>query len=321
VIYNPSAGRGRVGRRMEAMRARLPAKSELLATRGPGDAASLAEAAVRAGARWVIAAGGDGTVHEVANGILAADEVDVTFMPLPLGSMNDYAFTLGILDWWSARRGWHELRTMPVDVGIIRSGPRRKWFVNGCGVGFNGMVTIEALKIRWLRGVPLYALAVLMALLKHYRTPSLAIRNGEHSIEQPTLACTIGLAQREGGFPLTALARLDDGCFDTLRVGDIRRWELIRHLPGMISGWLPRSHPKLQFGHAQRIEIESSSPLCVHIDGEFFCVPADAVKRIYIDILPRRLRVAYDPPFLYGGQRFDSLRQECDGPVGSAANS
>src|SRR5439155_26703567 len=131
------------------------------------------------------------------------------------------------------------------------------------------------------------------ALFKHYRTPTLEITTGETTIRQPTLAYTIGLGQREGGFPLTALARLDDGRFDTLQVGDIRRWELIRHLPQMISGRLPRQHPKLRFGHAQRIEIQAPTPLCIHSDGEFFCIPADGVQRVEIEIMPRRLRVAY----------------------------
>lgn len=317
VIYNPVAGRGRVAREIKGLGARLPANAQFRASNKPGEAASIAEAAVRSGIQWIIAAGGDGTVHEVANGILASGPSDATFLPLPLGSMNDYAFTLGLQGWWQSQRDWNALDTMLVDVGVIRSGNRTSHFVNGCGIGFNGMVTTEALKIRWLRGVPLYALAVLKALVKHYRTPKIRIDTNGDVTEKLTLAFTVGLGQREGGFPLTALAKLDDGLFDTLQVGDIRRWELIRHLPGMISGWLPRRHLKLTFGQASRITFDSESPLCIHTDGEFFCKPEEGLTQVEVEILPRRLRVAIDKAALYGGTAFDALRKHVENETGA----
>lgn len=261
----------------------------------------------------LVAGGGDGTVHEVVNGILASNEPGVVFMPLPLGSANDYAFTLGMVNWWNTRRGWNELQTMPVDVGLIRSGDLSCWFANCCGIGFNGMVTIEARKIRWLRGIPLYALAVIKALWRHYDTPQLTVTRDGHISETPTLAYTLGLGQREGGFPLTVRAKLDDGMLDLLQVGAISRWELIRNLPGMISGKLPRDHPNLTFGRGHQITIESPTPLCIHIDGEFFSVPSDNVRTLTIVVEPKKLIVAFDPLGLYGGKQFETLRSNSEG--------
>ncbi len=304
VIFNPAAGRGRAAKLIAELRQRLPDGAELLESKSPDDARRLTANVIADGCRWILAAGGDGTVHEIANAILTSAEPGVTFTPLPFGSMNDYAFTLGLQDWWKAQRPWSDLKAMPVDVGVIRGGGREEYFVNGCGIGFNGMVTIEARKIRWLRGIPLYALGVINAMIRHFRTPRLKIVTDGVMSEKPTLALSLGIAQREGGFPLTARAKLDDGHFDTLQVGDIRRWELIRHLPGMITGRLPRNHPKLQFGQARTLQIQSPQPLCVHLDGEFFCRPEDGLTSFEIELLPLRLTVGYCEDALYGGDRF-----------------
>ena len=91
----------------------------------------------------VAAAGGDGTVHEVANGLLQSGNSDVTFAPVPAGSANDYVNGLGLADdWW--RRPDPAVGPGLVDVGRVRSGDRTRYFVNGFGAGFNALVTREA---------------------------------------------------------------------------------------------------------------------------------------------------------------------------------
>jgi diacylglycerol kinase family enzyme len=307
VIYNPAAGRGRAARLLAKGDRRIPAGVVLRPTTGTGNAENLARLAADEGFARVVAAGGDGTSHEVANGLLASTRADVLFSTWPLGSMNDFAFTLGLDKWWRAGATDSDLATMAADVGVIEAGGRRRYFVNGCGIGFNGMVTTEARKVRWLRGVPLYAYAVLRALVRHFAAPPTAITLDGATSVAPTLAFSLGLGQREGGFPLTPLARLDDGRFDYLRVGDIRRWELLRHFPGMVTGNLPVDHPKVAVGRCSTVEVRSERPLCVHTDGEFFCTPADGVRQVFVSIIPSRLRVECFPPALYGGSAFDHL--------------
>jgi diacylglycerol kinase family enzyme len=321
VIYNPAAGRGRAERRLAEIRRRVPPDTRFLPTERAGHAVELAAAAVRDGVRRVVAAGGDGTVHEVANGVLAADDPAVRLAVLPVGSMNDYAFTLGLTAWWDDGRGWDELVPMPVDVGRLRAGGRERFFVNGCGVGFNGLVSAEARRIRWLRGLPLYSLAVLKALARHFAAPTVELTLDGESRTAPTLALSLGLGQREGGFPLTPHARLDDGAFDLLHVGDIGRWELVRHFPGMLTGRLPADHPELRFGRCRSAAVRAAGPLCVHADGELACVPADGVREAAVEVLPGRLTVEAYPPGLYGGRRFARPRgtgNENAGPRGPA---
>jgi diacylglycerol kinase (ATP) len=299
VIYNPAAGRGRAKKQIDKTRNRLAPQAELMPTEGPGHAVEVARTAVERGFRRIIAAGGDGTVHEVANGILNANEPGAVLSIWPLGSMNDYAFTLGMLKWWQH----HEpppLDRIQVDVGMATAGERTMWFVNSAGVGFNGMVTIESRKIRWLRGIPLYAWALLKSIAKHYSAPRLTIIDGETHTEGPVLAFGIYLGQREGGFPIGKDVALDDGLFDTFHVTDIWRWELVRYLPGLITGNLPQNHPKLRRGRSANIEIRGSIPLCCHLDGELLCRPEDGQYQLQFQLVPNRLMVECYRPGLYG---------------------
>src|SRR5262249_43183779 len=145
---------------------------------------------------------------------------------------NDYADSLRLgADWWSLDAPW---QVRAVDVGQVRSGPQRqRYFINGLGLGFNGAVTLESRRIRRFQGVPLYALAFLRALWYHYRCPLLRVWIDGRLHQVPTLALTVAVGRREGNFVVAPAAELDDGLFDFLLAGDLARWELVRHLPGL----------------------------------------------------------------------------------------
>ncbi len=303
VIYNPAAGRGRAESLLKELRPSLAAEVELRPTSHPGHAIELARAASAEGFARVIAAGGDGTVHEVANGLLLGENREVVFSVWPMGSANDYAYTLGLLAWWKRRSEALPTDVMTVDIGRVSGAGRECFFVDSLGVGFNGMVTIEARKIRWLRGLPLYALAFLQAMVKHFATPHMKVTFDSVVRDGPTLALSMLLAQREGGFPLRPEASLTDGLFDYMHATRLTRGHLIRYLPAMIVGRLPENHALLKLGQAAVITVESEQPLCVHTDGEFFCRPEDRLHEIQVEVLPARLRVEVYRPEMYGGRR------------------
>src|SRR5271154_5693799 len=96
VIFNPAAGRGRARRLIERLRRAQGSAIDVRPTSGPGHGVELAEEAVQDGHTTVIAAGGDGTVHEVANGLIRAGRPEVVFGVWPIGSANDYAYALGV---------------------------------------------------------------------------------------------------------------------------------------------------------------------------------------------------------------------------------
>jgi diacylglycerol kinase family enzyme len=262
----------------------------------------LARKAAEAGFGKIIAAGGDGTVHEVANGILQSGQRETIFSIWPIGSANDYAYSLGLVEWWKRRAEQLPIQTLDVDVGRVTT-KEREVFVVGClGIGFNGMVTIEARKCLWLKGMPLYGWAFLKAIVKHFSKPNMRIRFDDREVVTPTLALSILNGQREGNFPLRPAASLTDGLFDYMHATQLNRIHLIRYLPAMATGNLPENHPLLHLGQARRIEVSSESPLCVHADGEFVCVPADGVIEVAVEIVPARLRVEIYQPALYGGR-------------------
>jgi diacylglycerol kinase family enzyme len=290
VIFNPRAGKGQAQTALERLRASLGDSATFWPTSAPVHAEELARKAALDGFAVVAAAGGDGTVHEVANGLLGSGRPDVTLGVYPIGSANDYAFALGLTpDWWE--RPDKAVAVRPVDVGRVRSGERERYFINGIGIGFNGMVTLEAQGIHWLRGVPLYALALLRALLFRFQTPRMRVTMNGHEKDIPTLALSVNLGQREGNFLVTPRAVLDDGLFDYLHAGPVRRWELIRYLPAMVTGNLPQNHPRFWTGRCREVQVQSSAPLTAHLDGEFFCQEHDDVRELEISLLPGHLRV------------------------------
>ena len=292
VIFNPTAGRGRARSRLNKLRRVLGARAEFRPTSRPGQAAELAAQAAEAGFPIVAAAGGDGTVHEVANGLLRAGKPDTILAVVPIGSANDYAYSLQLdAEWWL--RPNPAIGVRRVDVGVVRSPDgRERFFINGLGLGFNGAVTREARRISSLQGIPLYALAIFRALRFRYAFPLLRIRvDGGEEQRVRTLALTLGLGRREGNFLLTPNALLDDGLFDYLHVGRMSRLRLIQYVPSMIRGHVPKDDPVISSGRCRRMEVRSETPLVVHIDGEFFCVPEEGVCELEAEVLPGCLPV------------------------------
>lgn len=283
VILNPTAGRRRAEAFLDGLRQQSGQACEIRPTERPGHAEELAFAAAQEGVPIIAAAGGDGTVHEVANGILRAGNPNVIFQVIPIGSANDFAHSLA----WNADASMPR----PVDVGLARRPDgRERYFINCLGLGFNCAVTREARRIRFLRGIPLYTLALLRALRQHFTTPELTIDLDQQVRRLPTLSLTVGLGRREGNFLLTPDAVVDDGWFDYLQVGAVSRWELLRYIPSMITGRLPSDHPQLRRGRCRQIRVEGESPLMVHLDGEFFCLPEEEMREVEIRLLPGRLR-------------------------------
>jgi diacylglycerol kinase family enzyme len=291
VIFNPAAGRGRAAQRIDSLRRTLGSRAKFCSTRSPAHAEELAFEAAQTGFGIVAAAGGDGTVHEVANGLLRADRPQVALAVFPVGSANDYAHSLGLApEWWLSADPTAYTRT--VDVGIARSeNGRERYFVNGVGVGFNGAVTLESQRIRRLQGVWLYSLALFRAFWYRFDAPVMTIQIDETIQHLPTLALSVAIGRREGNFVLAPHALIDDGLFDYLHVGSLRRWELFRYFPAMISGNLPTDHPVIRTGRCRRVNVHADTPLIIHLDGELFSRPQDGLCDLEIRILPAALRV------------------------------
>ncbi len=222
---------------------------------------------------------------------------------VPVGSANDYAYSLGLHgEWWL--HADKRIAVRVVDVGLVRSGNRSRYFVNGLGLGFNGAVTLQSRKIKRLQGLPLYGLALLRALLFDYTLPPMTVRLDDGPERSgPTLAFSLANGKREGNFVVAPEAVLDDGFFDYLQVGALHRFDLLRFAPGLAVGRLPKNHPQVWQGRCKRAELTSATPLTVHVDGEFFSLPADGCMAITVDLLRDRLRVFSRLPQAFSAPR------------------
>jgi diacylglycerol kinase (ATP) len=287
VIFNPAAGKHRAQRRLDALRETWRDQVVFQPTEHPGHGVELARQASLEGFAIVAAAGGDGTAHEVANGLMRAGRSDVRFGLVPIGSANDYAYSVAseMKDGNTAARF--------VDVGRVRSPDGREQFFLCClGLGLNGAVTLESRRIRWLQGMLLYGWATLRALRKHYGCPTMRISLDDEPVwETPTLLFSTLLGKREGGFVLAPQARLDDGWFDFVHAARLSRLQVLRFLPRLALFGPPTSHPQVRQGRCRRVRLVSEAPLNVHLDGEFFCTADEDIRELDIELLPRALQV------------------------------
>lgn len=298
VVSHEGAGRGRFRAVAGALRAVLGPEDRYEPTRGPGHARELARRAADEGWPLIGAAGGDGTAHEAARGILESGR-DATLAVLPMGSANDYAQALGLVaGWWNNPRfSWSVRR---VDVGRVSWAGNTRWFVNGAGIGFNGQVTMESRKIKRLRGLMLYGLAVWRALAIPRTTGPWTVElDGEFHAPRPLMTVSVALGHREGNFTLAPRAKLDDGLFDVIEAGQLTALEVLGLMPRLALGG-EVSHPKVWQGQAKACRVVADSPMAAHADGEMLCEPGDDVREFSFELEPRKLAVVAGPGFRGG---------------------
>ena len=290
VIFNNRAGRGGAAQQLRHLQRVLGNRAEFWATQGPAHAADLARQAAQAGFHFIGAAGGDGTVHQVATGILHAGRPEAIMAVFPLGSANDYAHSLGLEpNWWN--RGENVVQAAAVDVGLVRtSDGRHGYFVNTIGIGFTGSVALDAEHVP-LRGLGRYLIALLHTLCCRFQCPRMAVVFDDRALQEPTLIVSLGIGRRQGNFVVAPDALIDDGLFDYLHAGALSRWRLLRLLPAAVQGRPPTSEPSVHMGRCRRATVQSDAALVAHIDGEILCRPLQDVRRLEIEILPGRLRV------------------------------
>lgn len=287
VILNPAAGRGRVRREWPRAAERLREAGlafELVETRAPGEAMQLAEGAAR-DYDVLVAAGGDGTVHEVVNGLMRAG-AGTALGILPLGSGDDFTKMLppgGPVE--RLARG----RPLAMDVGCISANGTQRWFANGMDIGFGAHGARNISRVpRPLTGFAAYLGALLLTL---WRYPLLEVRlqlDDEPPFAQSTSMTAIMNGRAFGGsFHVCPAARADDGLLDLLIAQGVGRLGILALVPKIIRG-THTGDPRLRMARARRVVIESAQPLLVEADGEL--VFEDA-RRLEIEVEPQRLRV------------------------------
>jgi YegS/Rv2252/BmrU family lipid kinase len=270
VIANPAARHGETEKLIPVISqllANLP--HDLATTKAIGHATELAAAAQ--GYDLVVAAGGDGTAHEVLNGLMQhSRETRPALGLLPTGSGNDTRRTLGVST--DLAQAALELATgerRRFDVGVCNG----VYFNNSFAAGLDAKVTAKAVEYKVTKGrdgLWLYLSALLNVLFTDLTSFQLRIRydGADEPVVTDTLIVAVTIGQTYGGgFYITPDAIPDDGLFDVCTIDPFGLPEALVRLPFLIVG----KHTKMKPVHMSRhtsLVIECDQRVPAQIDGE-----------------------------------------------------
>lgn len=247
VVMNPIAGGGRMAAVWPAMGAALQdrlGRFDLMRTSRTGDATAMAQRFAEDGKTLVIAAGGDGTAGEVADGILRARR-DVQIGLLPVGTGRDFARSLGLTRGGNGVDAIASGRTRALDAGRISylddSGrPAERHFVNIASFGLSGPTdrAVNRLKQKGHASGKLIFLYHAVTQLLRYRPLDVrVVLDGSETIEARVAVVAVANGRFfGGGMKIAPDARIDDGFFDVVIIRADNKLRLIRDLPLLYTG-------------------------------------------------------------------------------------
>ncbi|MHB8511518.1 MAG: diacylglycerol/lipid kinase family protein [Actinomycetota bacterium] len=283
IVANPASGRGKLSRVLPQVMKRFAEAEidvELVSSRS---AAHATESATELATRHseVIAAGGDGLVHYVVNGIIGTG---ATLGIIPCGTGNDFATNLG----YERRRPLDASKWIikgnrkHVDVARINDGTV---FACVAGAGFDSEVNRTANQIKGLRGTAVYVVATLRTLAKFHPARFSLHLDGNH-IERDLMFVAIGNASSYGGgMRIAPQASPFDGVLDVIMVGKMSRAGLLLQFPKLFKG-THVNHAAITVVRAKEISIDCEDPFFLYADGEEICRLPVSVK-----IEPQALQV------------------------------
>ncbi len=294
VILNPYAARGVSGKlwpRYEAELSRQGVAFELAVSKYPGHARLLAAEAAREGKGPIIAAGGDGTISEVINGIASYRDPEQGPMGLvgiiPLGSSNDLAKSLGIpLDPMGAAGTIARGRSTLIDLGKVNN----QYFILNAAAGIEAEISLIQTGMQWISGPLRYQVAALRGLLRA-RQWEAHITWDKGSYQGPVVLVTVGNAPRTGGFYMTPHADLKDGLLTFVYALPKNRLELLATMRRALKRPGEGNYvelPGIFEVHSRWLELEIFPATPAHADGEIF---SNALNRLHYSILPDRVEI------------------------------
>ena len=274
LIANPISGKGKAKTVAEQAHTALTAANhngQVKLTTGTKDAKRFAQDAVSNGIRWVIVCGGDGTLHEVVNGI--ATVPDVTLGLIPCGRGNDLATAIRI-----PRKPQHAIQTLltgttkSIDLGRVRSeNGSEHYFTTITTCGYDTEVSRRAAaRTTPFSGTASYVYAA-VATLSDYECPFVRIEGDFGSYEGPILlAATGSTSSYGGGFKIVPNARFDDGLFDVCIIRTVPSSTVLRLMVTLFWGGHV-SHPAVEIHRTRSLKIETDPPVMLFADGEPMC--------------------------------------------------
>ncbi|MGN7297303.1 diacylglycerol kinase [Fredinandcohnia aciditolerans] len=268
IIYNPTSGRELFKRHLPEVLEKLEKagyETSCHATTGAGDATNAARIAVERKYDLVIAAGGDGTINEVVNG-LAEQEYRPTLGIIPVGTTNDFARAIGVprnID--GACDVIVEGNSVPIDIGRIND----KYFVNIAGGGRLTELTYEVpSKLKTMLGQLAYYLKG-MEMLPSIRPTEVSIEYDGKLFEGEIMLFLVSLTNSVGGFEkLAPDSSLNDGLFDLLILKKANLADFIKVATLAIRGE-HINDPHVLYTKANRVKVNPTEKMQINLDGEY----------------------------------------------------
>ena len=261
VILNPNA-RGARTQRLRSQVEKLARGSVLLTTERTGDAEALARNAAEEGYEKIVAAGGDGTINEIVNGI--ANHHNVALGLLPLGTMNVFAAELG-LPLNDLAACWKVIQRNQVDrVDLPRA--NRKHFVQLAGVGLDAQAVKETSHAFKRSFGPLSYLISAVQIAS--RTPPVLRIESKDAMTTEGSFVLVGNGRLYGGrFPFFKQAVMNDGLLDVIVFKRLNYVDIIRYLQDVV--FTPQiSSPEVDYFQTKHLRVTSDESVPVEIDGE-----------------------------------------------------
>ncbi|MBT2763389.1 MULTISPECIES: diacylglycerol kinase [unclassified Paenibacillus] len=286
LIYNPTSGREEMKRRLADILNRLDSagiETSCHATTGEGDATREAADAVERGYDLVIAAGGDGTLNEVINGMAGRDNLPPLGI-FPMGTTNDFARALGI------SKNWEEYcdlvirgETRPIDVGKAND----RYFINIAGGGTLTELTYEVpSKLKTMIGQLAYYLKGIEKMVSLAPQELIINASGHPAIHDEFMVFLIANSNSVGGFDKIAPgASIDDGLFDVIALRKCNLAEFVRVATMALRGEHINDKRVVHF-RTDYMEVVSPGPVQLNLDGEFGGVLPGTFR-----VLPQHLRI------------------------------
>jgi YegS/Rv2252/BmrU family lipid kinase len=260
VILNPAANSERARRTIARVQV-LAENCMICTTKAPGDAEILTRHAISEGFERIVAAGGDGTIHEVVNGMAGSSAM---LGLLPIGTVNVFASELGLpandLDFcWDVIRGSN---TRVVDLPSANE----KYFVQLAGVGLDAQVVKETSGNLKRNFGPLSYL-ISAAQIAARKPPKLFIESEDASVNEGSFVL-IGNGRRYGGpFPFFKQAVMDDGLLDVIVFKQLGYLEIIRYLQDVFFS-SQIDLPEVEYFQTRKVRVTSEQDVPVELDGE-----------------------------------------------------
>jgi len=296
IILNPMADMGNAWRVARDLRSITEQHGGIdwSGTVYPGHAIELAKQAGEQGYDLVIAMGGDGTVHEVMNGLMQVPaEKRPVLGVVPAGSGNDFGH--GIKASTQPTEALNRAingEPATVDLGVMTAGDGRKeYFDNTLGIGFGAIVTIRSHRLPLLRGFLMYLTAVIQTIILDHNPIKMQMEIDGKKVEESIIYLIICNGPREGGgFLIAPDAVIDDGILDYAMITNVSRLMMFRIVPEVMKGTHGR-FKQVTIDRCKKFTLTADRPLYIHADGEIFSGPGTDIREVSFEILPNALKV------------------------------